>query len=244
MVVGHAHVGEEHLVERRAAGHLPQGPHLDTGRVHVDDEPGQALVLREVRVGAADDLAEVGVLRARRPHLLAVDHPLVAVALGLGLQAGEIGPRDGLAEQLATDKIAAVHRLEIAPLGLRSGVGQDRGRDHAEADAERGLRRRLVLRLDREVHALVGRRQLAAAVRGRASDPSEARVEGLAPPVLGALDLGQLLLAGALREQPDRVVALTPHVLLLHAGVRVGVEERPRFGFEFLFRDHVGHATP
>ena len=71
-----------------AAGHLAQRPDLDAGRVHVDDEAGEALVLGQVGVGAADDLADVAVLRARGPHLLAVDDPLVAVALGPGLQAG------------------------------------------------------------------------------------------------------------------------------------------------------------
>ena len=36
--VGDADLVEEHLVERRAAGHLAQRAHLDAGRVHVDDE--------------------------------------------------------------------------------------------------------------------------------------------------------------------------------------------------------------
>ena len=80
MVVGDVHVGEEDLVERRAAGHLPQRAHLDTGRLHVDDEAGEALVLGRVGIAAADDLADVAELRAGRPHLLAVDDPLVAVA--------------------------------------------------------------------------------------------------------------------------------------------------------------------
>ena len=43
--VGDPHVGEEDLVERRAPGHLAQGPDLDARCVHVDHEAGQALVL-------------------------------------------------------------------------------------------------------------------------------------------------------------------------------------------------------
>ena len=35
-VVGDAGVGEEHLVEHRAAGHLPQRADLDAGLVHVE----------------------------------------------------------------------------------------------------------------------------------------------------------------------------------------------------------------
>ena len=82
VVVGHADVVEEHLVEARPAGHLAQRPHLDARCVHVDDEAGEALVLRLVGVGAADDLADVAVVGAGGPHLLAGDDPLVAVALG------------------------------------------------------------------------------------------------------------------------------------------------------------------
>ena len=81
------------------------------GRLHVDDEAGEALVLGQVGVGAGDDLADVAVVGARGPHLLAGDDPLVAVALGLGLQAGEVAAGARLAEELAADDVAAVHRL-------------------------------------------------------------------------------------------------------------------------------------
>ena len=49
-----AHVGEEHLVEVRDAGGLAQRPHVDPGAVHVDQEVGDAAVLRHVDVGAGD----------------------------------------------------------------------------------------------------------------------------------------------------------------------------------------------
>src|SRR5205823_13094983 len=60
-----------------------------------------ALVLRGVRVGAGDEHPTVGRTGAAGPHLLAVDDPLVAVAHGPGLQAGEVGAGARLAEQLA-----------------------------------------------------------------------------------------------------------------------------------------------
>ncbi len=131
MIVGDAHVGEEHFVERRAPRHLAERSYLDTGREHVDDETGEALVLGQVGVGAADDLADLGVLRARRPHLLAVDDPLVAILDGAGLQAGEVRSRDRLAEELARHDVAARH--------------------HAEADGERGLARCAEAGLERVV---------------------------------------------------------------------------------------------
>ena len=75
--VGHAHVGEEHLVERRAAAHLPDGPDLDAGGVDREQEGGEPGVLGHRRVGPADQLAPRREAGARAPHLLAVDHPLV-----------------------------------------------------------------------------------------------------------------------------------------------------------------------
>ena len=68
------HVGEEHLVELGLVGDLAQRPHLDAGRVHVDDERGDALALRRVGIGAREAPAPVGELRVARPHLLPVQH--------------------------------------------------------------------------------------------------------------------------------------------------------------------------
>ena len=117
-----------------AAGHLAQRPHLDAGRLHVDDEAGEAAVLRLVGIGAADDLADVAVLRAGRPHLLTGDHPLVAVALGPGLETGEVGARARLAEQLAADDVAAVH--------ARAGTPASRARWRGRGSSARPCRAR------------------------------------------------------------------------------------------------------
>ena len=84
-----------------------------------------------------------------------------------GLQAGEVAAGAGLAEELAADDVAAVHLLQVALLDLLGGVGVDRRRDHAEADAEEALVGDLVLRLDRAEDAVVGRGELAAAELGR-----------------------------------------------------------------------------
>ena len=105
--VGDPHVGEEHLVERRAAAHLRDRADLDARQVHRDDERRQALVLGDVGVGAGDQLAPLGELGARAPHLLAVDDPLVAVADGPAGEAGEVGAGAGLGEQLAAQLLGA-----------------------------------------------------------------------------------------------------------------------------------------
>ena len=74
-VLGDEHVGEEDLVELGLVGDLAQRPDLDARRAHVDDEVGDALLLRRVGIGAGETHAPVGELRVARPHLLAVEHP-------------------------------------------------------------------------------------------------------------------------------------------------------------------------
>ena len=53
-------------------------------------------MLGDVGVGAYEGEDEVGVVGAGGPHLLAVDHEVVAVELGPGAEAGEVGAGVGL----------------------------------------------------------------------------------------------------------------------------------------------------
>ena len=124
----------------RAAVDLAQRPRRDAGGVHVADEHGDAAVLRDVAVGAGDEQPVVGVVRARRPHLLPVDDPLVAVALGARLQAGDVGPGARLREQLAPHRVGAQQRREVLTPLLVGAVLEQRGR--ADADAHHELARR------------------------------------------------------------------------------------------------------
>ena len=208
--------------------------------MHVDHEPGQTLVLGSVGIGAHDDLADVAVLGARRPHLLAVEHPLVAIAHGPALEAGEVGSGGGLAEELAADDVAPVHLAQACVLHLVGGVGEDRGRHHPEPDAEGLLGRRVEAGRLRLPGALVRRRQLPAPVLRRARDPPEAGVEDAGLPLLGLAHLGQLFFERLLGEEAHFVVALTPRRGLLVAGLRVGLEEGVGLGAELVFGDGVG----
>ena len=52
VLVGHEHVVEEHLVEQRVAGGLAQRTDVDAGRVQVDHQHRDAVVLRLVGIGA------------------------------------------------------------------------------------------------------------------------------------------------------------------------------------------------
>ena len=169
VIVGDADLVEEHLVEAGPARHLTQRPDLHARRPHVDDEPGEALVLGLVGVGAADDLADVGVLRAGRPHLLAGDAPLVAVALGAGLEAGQVRARTRLGEQLAADDVTTVH--------LRAGSGPSpsptRGRGWSAPPCRGRCRRRpgAEPRTATPAMTTAGRRRSVAASRRTAAGP-------------------------------------------------------------------------
>ena len=101
VVLRAAGVGEEHLVELGGAVGLRDGPHLDAGLLHRHEQVRDARVLRRVGVGAGEQEAVVGELGLGGPHLLAVDHPLVAVEHGRGLERREVGAGVGLAEALA-----------------------------------------------------------------------------------------------------------------------------------------------
>ena len=178
----HPDVGEVDLVELRVTGDLPQRPHLDAGGVHVDQQVGQPAVPVGVRVGADDEDAPVGDVRVGRPHLLAVDHPLVAVQLGPGAGAGQVGAGAGLGEALAPHLLAGEQRRQEARLLLLGAPGQDRRAGHAQADdpeVARGVRAGRLLQVD----ALEGGRQSQPAVLRRPGDAGVARGGQLRRPV-------------------------------------------------------------
>ncbi len=160
----------------------------DARRLHVDDERGDALVLLGVGIRAAHDLAVVGVLRARRPDLLAVDEPLVAVARGGGRERRDIGAGAGLAEELRPDLLAAEQLGEVALL-LRGVTDRaQRRRDHAEADDERLVRDRKA-RFFLAEDDLLDRRAVAAAELGLPGDAREPGVELQRLPALGPFEV-------------------------------------------------------
>ncbi len=120
--VGHAHVGEVHLVEIRGAGHLLDAADLDAGGVHVEEEKGEALVLGRPGIAPGDDDAPVGEVRAGGPDLLAVDDPVVAVASPTRVRRpARSDPAGRLGEELAPDLLAG-QRLGSVALLLRLGA--------------------------------------------------------------------------------------------------------------------------
>ena len=113
------------------------GADVDTRLAHGEHEAGDAAMLGHVPVGAREQKPPVGVMRARAPHLLTVEHPLVAVTIGAGREAGEIGAASGLAEQLAPRDLTRERRAQETLLQLVGTVREDCRRREPEADSER-----------------------------------------------------------------------------------------------------------
>src|SRR6185437_12343782 len=124
--------------------------------------------------------AVVAVLGARRPHLLAVQHPRVPVPDRRGLQAGHVGAGAWLGEQLAPDLIAAQHRRQVALLLFLAAALQDRRAGHAQADDECADGQRVVPRFLAEGDLLKVGEPLAAVLGG----PGDAGEPGVVEPGL------------------------------------------------------------
>ena len=131
--VGHARLGQEDLVERGPAVHLPQRARLHPALAHGQREVGDAPMLGDVPVGAGQEHAEGGQVGPGGPHLLPAHHPFVAVPLGPGREPGQVGSVAGLAEQLAPLVLAGDDGAKQAPPRVGRAVLEDgrRGQGHA-----------------------------------------------------------------------------------------------------------------
>ena len=127
---------QEHLVEMRVAGHLPKRANRYAGGTHVDNEHRDALALGPTGVGARQTGGIVAVLSTRRPDLLSVKYPRVAIAHGSRLHASEVRSGPWLAEEFAPDMIAAEEGWDEREFLLLVAVREDRRTAHAETDLE------------------------------------------------------------------------------------------------------------
>ena len=82
---------------RPLAGHSRNGLDLDAWKTHGHQEHGQALVLGDIGVGPGQEDHPVGLVCHGGPHFLTVDHPLVAIADGLGGDGRHVRTMVGLA---------------------------------------------------------------------------------------------------------------------------------------------------
>src|SRR5689334_16708880 len=162
-------------------------------------------------------------MRARGPDLLAVDDPVVALLLGAGAQARDIGAAGGFGEQLTPDLLARRQRRQVLPLLLLAGERHHGRTAHALADDEHAgelAERALLLLPD---HALDRRRATATIF--------------LRPVQAGPAGIGLLLLPGFC--DLEHVGVLQPGAaerdlaqLILVLLRRVGLYPRPGFSTE------------
>ena len=125
--------------------------HGDAGRRPLDDEQRNAAAALGGGISARGDDQDVAIDGVGDEHLRAVDHPVIAVAAGPGLQPGDVGTRVRLGDSNRADGLAADDRRKIFLLLLRRspqgdvngrhvGVNQHRRGEAAEGRTSEFLR--------------------------------------------------------------------------------------------------------
>ena len=121
----HAHLVEEFLGEFGVAFEGLDRPHGNAGRMHIDEQHGDAGMARfRLGIGAHQREHPIGVMAVGGPHLMAVDDEVIAVEHGACGQAGEIGAGAGLGIALAPRRLARQDTGQEARF-LLVGAGRD-----------------------------------------------------------------------------------------------------------------------
>jgi hypothetical protein len=170
-----AHVVEVHLVELRVPGDLLERLHGHARGVHVEEEVGDALVLGGSGIRPRQQHHPVRDVREGGPHLLAVDHVVLAVLDRAGLERCQVRARVGLRVALAPDLLAGEHLGRVALLLLLGAVGVDGGAGHADGENVEDGRRLGQGHLLLKDHLLHEREAAAAGLLG----PGQADEAGL-----------------------------------------------------------------
>jgi hypothetical protein len=174
----HLDVVEEHLVEVEVVGahDRTEGAPGQARAVGGDHQAAQTVVLGSVGVGAHERQDEVGIVRTRGPHLLAVHDEAVAVQHRPRPQAGEIRPGVGLAHAQRSGHVAAEERDGPPPLLLLAAEHQQRRGDDRQplwVEARVDVAPPHLLLVDEHLE----QRRVAAAVLGRVPRHQPAGVE-------------------------------------------------------------------
>src|SRR4029450_5165847 len=137
----------------------PHRPDRDAGLAHVQDQPGDALVLRSRRGGPDQELAVVRDVAARAPDLLSGYDVVGSVSLRAGRQRCEVGARAGLREALTPDRVTAQDPGEVRAALLLGSLGDQRGPRVHQPNEVDGDVRGPGARIPLEVDELLGARK-------------------------------------------------------------------------------------
>ena len=113
--------------------------HGDAGRLHVDQQEADAFLNLGGGIGADEEETPIGMLRHRRPGLLAVDAVIFLAVitgetLGAGAQAGKIGTGAGFGITLAPPILATQDAGQELGLLFRRAEGVDHRANHRQAE--------------------------------------------------------------------------------------------------------------
>src|SRR4029077_17405661 len=132
VVLRHPRVLEEDLAELALAGDLPERSDGDARRVQLAEHEGDAAVA-VLRIGATEDEDPGGPGTEGGPDLLPVQHEVIAVEEGAGLERGQIAAGARLAEPLAPDLVTREHGRNEAPALRLAPVVDERGTEQPDA---------------------------------------------------------------------------------------------------------------
>jgi hypothetical protein len=130
----HANVVELHLVQAVVVVDGLDRVDLDALGLHVDEQEADTVLLLALAAGAHEAEDPVRVLRIGGPDLGSVDHVVIAIQLGPGLQGGEVGAGAGLRVALAPPVLALEDARQEALLLLLVTEGVDHRRHHLQAE--------------------------------------------------------------------------------------------------------------
>jgi hypothetical protein len=172
----HAGALEAKLGQRMGCHRLEPGGDVEAPGIGVHDERREASCARRL-AGPREDHVVVGDAAVRDPGLGAVEHEGVALAARGRADARGIGPRLGLGQRKAADRLASRDRRQIARFLSFGAEQRDRPRAQAlHPKGEVGEACAIGEQLAGEAEAAYIERRGATAVRGGDGEPEEARL--------------------------------------------------------------------
>ena len=109
----HSYIGEEDLVEVCRTGHIDKWAYFDAGRIHREQDIGDAMMLLGIRISSDETEHHVGLARRGGPDLLTIDDEVIAILDCARAQRRKIRSRARLRIPLAPDQLSLERPLNV-----------------------------------------------------------------------------------------------------------------------------------